>query len=221
MGTVSPSTLVWTPWGLSGLIAGIVAWIAAVIIFRTAPDPRVRTRFSLLLFIQLASFALLVYVVLTAYGIASAHLFDIDLRVKWTLERGTVAAVFVAVFFVVSEGTAAFLSDRLGSLLGLLVTGGLVFVLAPLHRASERLSGIAMPLVTDTREYRAFRKEQIHGEALAEALKDGDITPMERAILGRLRATLELDEEAAGDLEATVARAAPSLQASGRAREPE
>jgi hypothetical protein len=383
---VTASTLAWTPWGLSGLIAGIMAWIAAVFIFRTAPDPRVRRRFSLLLFIegvmiltgssgpplwigsaeavrlaslshftndwlllavylpavavavdspllrpfrsgvgrwtlaaiglggalltvlrsdlfiadvslappnfgpvllptpgrawpivavllaasytygfvatllswraatgpvarrragalslafgtrdvfwgglflgfglfpasmpqlglpliQLASFALLVYVVVTAYGIASAHLFDIDLRLKWTLERGTVAAVFVAVFFVVSEGTATFLSDRLGSLLGLLVTGGLVFVLAPLHRASERLSGIALPHVTDTREYRAFRKEQIYGEALAEALKDGDVTPMERAILERLRSTLELDEEAARDLEAAVARPAAS-----------
>ncbi len=155
--------------------------------------------------IQLASFALLFYVVMTAYGIASAHLFDIDLRLKWTLERGTVAAVFVAVFFVVSEGTATFLSDRLGSLLGLLATGALVFALAPLQRASERLAGAAMPAVVDTPEYRTFRKEQIYGEALAEALRDGAVTPVERAILDRLRATLELDEEVALDLEAALA----------------
>jgi hypothetical protein len=154
--------------------------------------------------LQLASFALLFYVVVTAYGVVSAHLFDIDLRVKWTLERGTVAAIFVAVFFVVSEGMAAILSDRLGTVLGLLVTGGLVFVLAPLHRASERLSGAAMPNVVDTPEYRAFRKEQIYGEALAEALKDGDVTPMERAILNRLLATLELDREVAARLEAEL-----------------
>ena len=155
--------------------------------------------------VQLAAFALLFYIVVTAYGIASAHLFDIDLRVKWTIERGTVAAVFVAVFFVVSEGTATFLSDRLGSLLGLLATGGLVFALAPLHRASERLAGVAMPDVADTVEYRAFRKEQIYGEALAEALKDGNITPLERAILDRLRITLELEEGIARDLETALA----------------
>ena len=375
----------WTPWGLSGLVAGVVAWIAAAFIFRTAPDPRIRRRFSLLLFIegvmiltgssgpplwigsaegvrilslahftndwlllavylpavavavespllapfrrgpgvwilaavgiggavfalmrpelfvadvslappnfgpvllptpgaawplvaillglsytygfvatllswraarspvarrragalslafgtrdlfwgglflgfglfpeslpsvglpllQLASFALLFYVVATAYGIASAHLFDIDLRVKWTLEQGTVAAIFVAVFFVVSEGMAAILSDRLGTLLGLLATGGLVFVLAPLQRVSERLSGAAMPNVSDTPEYRAFRKEQIYGEALAEALKDGEVTPMERAILNRLLTTLELDREVAADLEVEVGTATP------------
>jgi hypothetical protein len=377
----SQSPFVWTPWGVSGLIAGLVAWAAAVFIFRTAPDPRIRRRFSLLLFIegvmiltgfsgpalwigsaegvrlaalahfmndwlllgvylpavavavdspllrpfrgrlgalillviglggaifagvrpdlfvasvslappnfgpvlmptpgrawpivavllaasytygfiatllswraarspvarrragaltlafgtrdvfwgglflglglfpasfptvglpliQLASFALLFYIAMTAYGIASAHLFDIDLRLKWTLERGTVAAVFVAVFFVVSEGTATFLSDRLGSLLGLLATGALVFALAPLHRASERLAGAAMPTVVDTPEYRTFRKEQIYGEALAEALRDGAVTPVERAILDRLRATLELEEEVARDLEAALA----------------
>lgn len=155
--------------------------------------------------IQTASFALLFYIIVTAYGIASTHLFDIDLRLKWTLERGTVAAVFVAVFFVVSEGAATILSDRLGTVLGLLVTGALVFVLAPLHRASERLSRAAMPTVKDTPEYRAFRKEQIYGEALAEALKDGDVTPLERAILDRLRTTLELDEHIALDLEAAMA----------------
>lgn len=151
--------------------------------------------------IQLASFSLLLYVLLMAYGIASAHVFDIDLKLKWTLERGTIAAVFVAVFFVVSEGAATLLSDRLGSLLGLLATGALVFVLAPLHRASERLAGVAMPKVVDTPEYRAFRREQVYGEALAEALKDGDVTSVERAILERLRTALELDEKAALDLE--------------------
>jgi hypothetical protein len=156
--------------------------------------------------LQLASFALLFYVLVTAYGIASAHLFDIDIRIKWTLERGTIAAVFVAVFFVVSEGAATILSDRLGSVLGLLATGALVFFLAPLHRASERLSGVAMPNVTDTPEYRAFRKEQIYSEALAEALKDGDVTPVERAILTRLRISLELDEDVATRLETIMTR---------------
>ena len=67
---------------------------------------------------------------LKAYGIAVYHLFDIDLRLKWTLERGTMAAAFIAVFFVVSEGAATILSDRLGTLAGLFATGVLVFALA-------------------------------------------------------------------------------------------
>ena len=52
MDATSQSLFVWTPWGVSGLIAGLVAWAAAVFILRTAPDPRIRRRFSLLLFIE-------------------------------------------------------------------------------------------------------------------------------------------------------------------------
>lgn len=154
--------------------------------------------------VQLSAVALAAYVVLMAYGIASAHLFDIDLRVKWTLEKGTVAAIFVAVFFVVSEGAASILSDRLGTVVGLLATGGLVFLLAPLQRASEALVGAAMPAVADTPEYREFRKEQIYAEAVSEALQDGVIPPVGRAILDRLRQTLELDAAAARELEAEL-----------------
>ena len=101
------------------------------------------------------------------------HLATWDEHLARAAERGTVAAIFVTVFFVVSEGTATFLSDRLGSLLRLLATGALVFALAPLHRASERLAGAAMPKVADTPGYRAFRKEQIYAEALAEVNRPG------------------------------------------------
>jgi hypothetical protein len=62
-----------------------------------------------------------------------------------------------------------------------------------------------MPNVRDTPESRAFRKEQVYGEALAEALKDGDVTPVERALLDRLLVTLELDREAARELGAALA----------------
>ena len=81
----------------------------------------------------------------------------------------------------------------------------MVFLLAPLQRVSERLATAALPHVSHTPEYRAFRKEQVYGEALAEALKDGDVTPVERAILDRLLGTLELDPEIARELEAAVA----------------
>jgi hypothetical protein len=142
-----------------------------------------------------------IYVCLTAYGIASANLFDIDLRVKWTLERGTVAAVFVAVFFVVSEGVETLLSDQVGSVLGILATGALVFLLAPLQRVAERISNRAMPSVQDTDEYKSFRKLQVYGEALGEAMLDGVVTPIERAVLDRLRIQLDLSEVDAMALE--------------------
>ncbi len=47
--------------------------------------------------------AVILYVPLVAYGVMRIQLFDVDLRIKRTLKRSTVAAAFVATFFVVSE----------------------------------------------------------------------------------------------------------------------
>jgi len=154
--------------------------------------------------VQVLVWALLVYVAMTAYGIAVYHLFDIELRLKWTIERGTLAAAFIAVFFVVSEGAAAILSDRLGTLAGLLATGLLVFALAPLQRSAERLANAALPSVQDTPEYRAYRQLQIYGEALTEARSGGSITPVGRLALEKLRESLGLDKEVAAELESKL-----------------
>ena len=162
---------------------------------------------AILLVLQIAMWAVLVYVTLTAYGIATVHLFDIELRLKWTLERGTLAAAFIAVFFVVSEGTAAVLSDRWGTLVGLLATGLLVFALAPLQRFVERLANTTLPSVRDTPEYRSFRKLQIYGEAVAEARREGVITPPGRLALRRLRESLGLSDAEADGLEADLSDA--------------
>jgi hypothetical protein len=159
---------------------------------------------SFFIAVQLAVWALLVYVAMTAYGIAVYHLFDIELRLKWTLERGTLAAAFIAVFFVVSEGAATILSDRLGTLAGLLATGLLVFALAPLQRSAERLADAALPAVQDTPEYRAYRRLQIYGEALTDARASGSVTPAGRLALEKLRESLGLDKEAAAELESEL-----------------
>lgn len=155
--------------------------------------------------IQLAAFGLVVYILLLAYGIATEHLFDIDLKVKWTLQRGTVAAAYVAVFFVVSEGAQTVLSDRLGTAAGLAATGLLLFALTPIQRAAERLSDTAMPHVHDTPEFRNFRKLEIYGEAFSDCAKSGSPSAVQRVALDRLREELGLSTEDATHLEAQLA----------------
>ena len=166
------------------------------------PDPVITV-----LGVHVGAVALIIYVLLTAYGIASAQLFDIDLKLKWTLQRGTVAAAYLAFYFVASEGTASFLSDQIGTVVGLLVTGLLVFAVAPINRLAERLSDRAMPNVQDTEEYRIFRKLEIYGEAYAGAVEAGEIGAVRRAALNRLRARLELTAEDVESLEAELASA--------------
>jgi hypothetical protein len=151
---------------------------------------------------QVTAWGLIAFVVLLAYGIASANVFDIDLKLKLTIQRGTVAALFVAVFFIVSEGAAAFLSDRFGTVLGLLATGSLLFLIAPLQGWAERVSDAALPDVHDSPEYRTFRKLLIYGEAVRDAAESGTgVDTFQRAALNQLRAKLELTVDDTSDFE--------------------
>ncbi len=132
----------------------------------------------------------LLAVPLIAYGILRAHLFDIDLRIRWTIKQSTLATIVVTIIFLLSEGADRFLSAELGNVAGLLAAGVVVFFLAPLQRFAERVVSVAMPNTQNTPEYIAFRKLQVYEAALTEALPDGNISERERELLNRLRDSL-------------------------------
>jgi hypothetical protein len=148
--------------------------------------------------------SLLVYSLLVGYGILTAQLLDIDLKVRWTIKQGTVAAAFLAVFFLVSEGSTMFLSNALGNVLGLLASALLIFAFAPLQRAAERVAERAMPGVHDTPEYASYRKLQVYAAALESAYQDAELTPRERAMLSSVAESLGLHPEDAERLERDV-----------------
>jgi hypothetical protein len=140
----------------------------------------------------------LLAVPLIAYGILRTQLFDIDLRIRWTIKQSTLAGVIIAIIYAVSEGADRLLSSELGSVAGLLAAAVVVFFLAPLQRFAERVASTAMPNTHDTPEYAAFRKLQVYEAAVAEALQGGGISVKERALLNRLRDSLAI---APGDAE--------------------
>ncbi len=194
--------------GTRDLFWGSVFFLGVFLTVKYAPEPippEVGIGILVAWAVQLAAWGLILYVLLLAYGIATEHLFDIDLKVKWTLQRGTVAAAYVAVFFVVSEGTAAFLSEQVGTVVGLIATGALLFGLAPIQRLAEQLSHTAMPNVHDTPEYRKFRKLEIYGEAFAEAQRQGGPSAVQRVALERLREALELPSNETTEFEQQLA----------------
>jgi len=133
----------------------------------------------------------LLAVPLIAYGILKTQLFDIDLRIRWTIKQSTVAAVFFAVFYLVTEGADRFLASELGNWIGLLASALLIFVLAPLQRFAGKIATLATPNTQNTPEYAAFRKMQVYEAACEEAMQGG-ISDKERALLNRLRETLEI-----------------------------
>lgn len=141
------------------------------------------------------------YYVLLAYGILKHQLFEIDLRIKWTIRRGTIAAAFVGAFFVVSEVAQVFFAGLIGPILGIVAAGLLAFVLAPLQRAADRLAERAMPGVHDTDEYRLVRRREVYLATVEGALVDGSISDRERDMLARLQDQLGLTGTEARDLE--------------------
>ena len=143
----------------------------------------------------------LVAVPLIAYGILSNQLFDIDLRIRWTIKQSTVAAAIVAIVFAVSEGASMFLSAELGNVFGLLAAAVVMFFLAPLQSFAERVATMAMPNTQNTPEYTAYRKMRVYESAVAEAQMEDGISHKERALLIRLRDSLGISEADAEAIE--------------------
>ena len=140
-----------------------------------------------------------------AYGILRTQLFDIDLRIRWTIKQSSVAGVFVALLYLVTEVAEQVLSAGLGSFVGLLAAAVLVFFLAPLQRFGERVASAAMPHTRETPEYLAFRKLQVYEAALQDALKEGGISHKERTLLEHLRDSLGVSKADAEALERDTA----------------
>lgn len=145
-------------------------------------------------------------VLLLAYAIVRYHLLDIDVKIRWTISRGTLAAAFVAVFFVVSETAQELFSLTTGSgLLGIVAAGMLVFALAPLQRAAERIAERALPPETTAAE----RREAAYRATLRRFLADGVITHEEERVLATLAAELDINAARAFTLREEVQAAAP------------
>lgn len=162
---------------------------------------------SVLALEQIYAGSTLVYLPLVTYGILSVRLLDIQVEVRRGIRRGTLAAAFVAIFFLISEGSASFLSDQFGSVAGLLGASLIVFLLSPLHRATEWLSGQVVS-VDESSEYKAYRKLQMYAAAVEDALSHGEIGPSQRGLLDRLRESLDLSEADAHRIEADLVGAA-------------
>ncbi len=143
----------------------------------------------------------LLAVPLIAYGILRAHLFDIDLRIRWTIKQSTLATIFVTLIFLLSEGAERFLSAELGNFAGLLAAAVVVFFLAPLQRLAEGVASVAMPNTENTPAYASHRKMQVYEAALVEAQQEGGISEKERSLLNRVRDSLDISSADAATLE--------------------
>jgi len=189
-------------WGLSYAIFAWLMWTQPAM--TTMPDLGWLGKFVYAL-------GTLTAIPLIAYGVLRTQLFDIDLRIRWTIKQSTVAAAILAIVFLVSEGASQFLSAELGNVAGLLAAAVVMFFLAPLQRFAESVASAAMPNTKNTPEYTMFRKMQVYEEAVFEAHYKGGISEKERALLVRLRDSLGISESDADAIERELKERPPSV----------
>lgn len=144
-----------------------------------------------------------------AYAILRDSLFDIELKIRWALGKGTLAVMFLATFFVVANVAQGYFQTTFGWALGGVAAGLLFLVISPLQRLADRVASAAVPGVSEP-GYLAMRKEEVYRATLEEILCDGVVSTKERRTLFRLQEELGLSSDAANRLERQVVDRSPS-----------
>ncbi len=163
------------------------------------------------MFIQTVPTTMLVFIVLLAYGVLRAHILDIDIRIKWTLQRGTIAGIFLAVFVIVEQLIQSFVGTAgLGIVVGAVAAGLLLFALTPLQNFAHRLADAAMPRAKAVASMSEAERSSLFSDLARDAWSDGSLTRKERQLLDNAATRLGLSMADAGSLER---RAAATLRA--------
>lgn len=136
-------------------------------------------------------------VLVLAWGLFRSQILDFQFRLHMGISRGAIAAVFIGMFFVVSELTAELLSERIGPILGIMATGLLVFALAPLQRLGDRIGYAVVADPRPVQELTPQEHEQMLREQFELALEDGVLTVNELRMLESIRARLGISPDVA------------------------
>lgn len=162
------------------------------------------------------------FVFAVAYAILRHRLFDIDVKIRWTVRQGTIGGAFAAAFFVVGEALESVIPVD-GFLLGLGAAGFIALGLGPLRRLADRVAARVVPDATRSRERPLDERVGLYEEQARLAWSDGAMGYKERALLDQLRAHLGLStsEAAACEQRARIhARSANARAATGPAGAP-
>jgi hypothetical protein len=142
---------------------------------------------------------------LVVYALLRFQIFELDVKLQWTLRRGTLAAMFIAVFFVVTQVAQDALAGY-GPLVGGVAAGLLLFALSPLQKLAERVASVALPGVKQPGEMSRDERHAFYLDHARVAWADGKLTGEERDLLDHAREKLGLSHEEAARLEQEARR---------------
>jgi hypothetical protein len=142
--------------------------------------------------------------ILVAYALLRHRLFDLDVKLHWTIRRGSVWFIYLAVFFIASQQAQSYLDDRYGWAIGGLVTGLLLFALHPLQRLGEIIAYAALPRMVPLGAFTHPQRAGLYRDQARLAWADGGLDRSERLLLDQLRERLGLTVEEASVIEREV-----------------
>jgi hypothetical protein len=186
------------------LVAGGSGALAS---WATLQDPTMADR---ILFFGLDAFWHLALVVLTTVAVLRHRFLAMETQIRFSLQQGTVAAILVAAFFVVSESAQYKFGESLrNQYLGIIAAGLLVFAIAPLQRVAERLVRVAVP-ASRTGRLDGPSKSALYREQATFAWTDGSLTRKERQRLDHLRERLGIPVDEAAAIESEAVSGGPA-----------
>lgn len=141
-----------------------------------------------------------------AWGLLKYKVVDLETKLRFTVSRGFVVSVFVAIFFVASEAAETFFTAAIGPYAGLVAAGLLVLAIAPLERLGRKVASGVVDEPVDEEEYRHYRKLEVYRATYEEATADQDPSDRERATLDAMAENLGLSEEERSFVEEQVAQ---------------
>lgn len=138
---------------------------------------------------------------LFTYAITRHQLPGMDLRIKWGITRGTVAAAFLATFFVGSQLAEQFFSFQYGWAVGGAAAGLLLFALSPIQRLADRLASATLPQAKAVSDMTHPERVDIFRDQARLVWIDGTIDSHDRRLLDNLRERLGISHQEASRVE--------------------
>lgn len=143
---------------------------------------------------------------LLGHAVVRQTMFRAGARARTTMHGTTLAAVGLAVFFIVTQLVQNFFTERYHWAFGGIATGLLLFALNPIQRVAERITeGPRGP--GPGRELPPQERLEIYREQVQLAWRDGSLSREERRMLDGLRTRLGISEVDAARAEAEAAAA--------------
>ena len=144
---------------------------------------------------------------LVAYGVLRYSLFEIDVRFRVSVQRGSVVTLFLGVGWLVSEVASVWFSSAFGSeYWGVFAAAFMLLMLRPIQRIVERMVDLVIPQGPPLQSLDADEQDDFYREHVGLMWMDGQLTPKDRIVLASLRSRLGLAPERAEHIELEVLR---------------